>query len=451
MAKQGVSKDMTDGSLMKHVIGFTFPLLFGYIFQNVYSVVDTVIVGRYLGVDALAAVGATGSVNFLIVGFCLGLCSGFAIPVAQMFGAKDPKALKKYAGNAITLAAVFALIITVITSVFCMNILTLMKTPDNIIQMSYNYIFVIFLGIPTIVMYNLLSGFLRSLGDSKNPLYFLIVSSFLNIGLDLIFIIFLNMGILGASLATVISQTVSGILCIILIVRKVDLLHIGRGDLVLQKKYVYNLLRMGFPMGFQYSITAIGSVILQTAVNTLGSVYIAATTAANKLGLFLACPYDALGSTMATYSGQNVGAGKTERLWPGLRAAIITGAVYSALALLIVFVGGKYLLLLFVSAEETEVINNAYLYMFITAAFYLLLLLVNSVRFSIQGMGFSGLAVFAGLAEMVARTLVGIFLVPAFGYIAACFASPVAWVFADAFLIPAYIKCVKKLSRARSL
>ncbi len=442
------TKDMTSGSTMKLILGFAVPLLMGMLFQQVYSLVDTIIVGRFLGVSALAAVGATGSINFLIIGFCQGICNGFALPVAQRFGAKDYDGLRKYVGNSAVLSIIFGGAITLITVIACRPILELMQTPADIIDLSYHYIVVIFAGIPAIMLYNILSAYLRSLGDSITPVIFLVLSAGLNIGLDLLFIVTFHWGVFGAAFATVLSQAVSGILCLILIIKKFDLLHLKREDWKLDWGYSRYLLIMGLPMGLQYSITAIGSVILQASVNTLGSTAVASMTAGSKISMFVVCPFDALGSTMATFGGQNVGAGRLDRLGRGLRSAVILGAVYSALILVVLIFFGRDLILLFVSAKEVTVIAQAKQFLVTNAAFYLMLALVNIVRFLIQGMGFSGFAVFAGVFEMVARTLVGLVFVPIFGFTAACFASPLAWIFADCFLIPAFFHCRKKLQNA---
>ena len=442
------TKDMTSGSTMKLILGFAVPLLMGMLFQQVYSLVDTIIVGRFLGVSALAAVGATGSINFLIVGFCQGICNGFALPVAQRFGAKDYDGLRKYVGNSAVLSIIFGGAITLITVLACRPILELMQTPADIIDLSYHYIVVIFAGIPAIMLYNILSAYLRSLGDSITPVIFLVLSAGLNIGLDLLFIVTFHWGVFGAAFATVLSQAVSGILCLILIIKKFDLLHLKREDWKLDWGYSRYLLIMGLPMGLQYSITAIGSVILQASVNTLGSTAVASMTAGSRISMFVVCPFDALGSTMATFGGQNVGAGRLDRLGRGLRSAVILGAIYSALILVVLIFFGRDLILLFVSAKEAAVIAQAKQFLVTNAAFYLMLALVNIVRFLIQGMGFSGFAVFAGVFEMVARTLVGLVFVPIFGFTAACSANPLAWIFADCFLIPAFFHCRKKLQNA---
>ena len=431
-------RDLTEGNVFKLILEFSIPLLLGMLFQQFYSMVDTIIVGRYLGVKALAAVGSTGSINFMIIGFCMGVCNGFAIPIAQKFGAKKYKKLRKYVFNSAFLSAIFAIVMTVIVCVLCNNILLWMNTPSDIIKGAYEYIFVIFLGIPVIYLYNILSGIIRSLGDSKTPLYFLLISSGLNILLDLLFIIELHLGVAGAAWATVISQAIAGICCLIYMRKRYEVLKFEKDELKISGRCIKKLCYMGIPMGLQYSITAIGSVVLQTAVNGLGSVIVAAVTAAQKISGLLCCPFDALGSTMATYTGQNVGAKKLERISEGIKKSIIIGAVYSIIALMIT--------VLFVDKGEVDIISKATQYLITLVIFYIPLSLVYIVRFTIQGMGYSTLAILAGVCEMAARTLFGFVLVPVLGFSAACFASPIAWICADVFLIPAYKMVYKKLS-----
>jgi len=436
---------MTTGSPVRLIFGFALPLLGGMLFQQLYNLVDTMIVGRFLGVQALAGVGATGSINFLVLGFCMGVCSGFSIPVAQCFGAREEGRMREFAANAIYLAAAFALAITTVTVLLCRHILTAMGTPEDCFEQAYQYIVVIFGGIPFMILYNLCSGFLRSLGDSRTPLFFLILSSVLNVGLDLTLILVFHMGVMGASLATVISQAISGLLCLGWIVFKVPALHISGARWRVRRRRMIVLCTYGIPMGMQYSITAIGSVILQVAVNSLGSLYVAAMTAAIKVLNFLACPFDALGSTMATYGAQNVGAGRYDRLDKGLLTASAMGFIYSAGALAVAWFGGRGLTQMFVSDGSQELIRLAHQYMVMQVIFYPPLTLVNVVRFMIQGMGLSGLAVIAGVLEMIARSITGIFLVPVLGFTGVTLGSPLAWILADAFLIPAYFQCKKRL------
>ncbi|MDE7176434.1 MAG: MATE family efflux transporter [Lachnospiraceae bacterium] len=441
-----MEKDMTKGSPMKLILGFAVPLLFGLIFQQFYSMVDAVIVGHYLGVNALASVGATGSVNFLIIGFCMGICSGFGIPIAQEFGAKHDEALRRYVANSVWLSIIFSVGVTVTVSLLCRQILRLMRTPENIIEGSYSYIIVIFLGIPVVFLYNMTAAILRSLGDSRTPVVFLVMAALLNIVLDYVCIVVISMGVAGAAVATVISQAIAGLSCLIYMRKKFTILTFTPEERKWNGNYAGKLCSMGVPMGLQYSITAIGSVILQSSVNGIDSNAVAAVTAGGKVSMLLVCPFDAMGSTMATYGGQNVGAGNLERVDRGLKSCTLLGFLYSMIALGGVYLFGKHLLLLFLDAGETQIIANAFSFLQINALFYFPLALVNIIRFLIQGMGFSRLAVFAGAFEMLARALAGFLLVPHFGFSAVRFANPLAWIFADIFLIPAFFFVRKKLA-----
>lgn len=435
---------------MRLILGFAVPLLFGLLFQQLYSMVDTIIVGHYLGVEALASVGATGSVNFLIIGFCMGVCNGFAIPIAQEFGAGHEDDLRRFVGNCVRLSVAFAIVMTITVVLLCRPILQFMRTPENIIDGSYSYIIIIFAGIPVTYLYNMTAAIIRSLGDSKTPVIFLILSAVLNIFLDLLCIIVLHMGVSGAAVATVVSQAVAGMCCLIYMKKKYAILKLEANDWRWNRDYALKLCNMGVPMGLQYSITAIGSVVLQSAVNGIGSDAVAVVTAGSKMSMLMACPFDAMGSTMATYGGQNMGAGNLERVGKGLKSCVILGLIYSFIAIGVIFGAGRQLLLLFLDAGEGAILEDAYYYICRNVLFYFPLALVNIVRFLIQGMGFSRLAVFAGAFEMLARGLAGFVLVPLFGFQAVCFANPLAWIFADLFLIPAFFFVKKKAERIMS-
>lgn len=449
MEKSGM-KDMTEGKPLKLILGFGIPLLLGMLFQQVYSMMDTIIVGRFLGVDALAAVGSTGSINFMIIGFCMGVCNGFAIPVAQCFGAGDYKALRKYVANGTWLSIAFAFLMTFVVCIFCRQIMTWMKTPENIFEDANTYIFIIFLGIPATFLYNVTSGIIRSLGDSKSPLVFLVCSSIINIVFDLIAICVLDAGVAGAAWATVISQLLAGVACLIYMKKKFEILKLSRDDWRVRENYMVKLCGIGVPMGLQYSITAIGSVVLQAAVNGLGFVAVAAMTAGSRAGCFFCCPFDAMGSTMATYAGQNIGARKLERVSSGLVSCSILGLIYAIIACLVLVFAGREISALFVDMADpqaAQIVEQSWQYLVWNSVFYFPLALVNIVRFTIQGMGFSGFAVIAGICEMIARAAVGGILVPILGYVAACVASPAAWIAADLFLIPAFLHVSRVLKR----
>ena len=444
-------KDMTNGSPSRHILGFAVPMLFGMLFQQFYNLVDTIIVGKTLGVEALAGVGATGSINFMIIGFCMGVCNGFVIPVAQCFGAKKPADLRKYVFNGYICSIVFAILLTLASVIFCRRILIIMNTPADIIDHAYNYIVVIFIGIPTVFLYNMVSGVIRSLGDSKTPVVFLVLSSIINVVLDFFLILVCKMGVAGAGWATVTSQLISGLTCLIYMYKKYDILKGDKSERVLDRRFITNLCMNGVPMGLQYSITAIGSTILQAAGNTLGSTYVAAMTAGSKMFNFTCCPFDALGSTMATYAGQNVGAAKIKRLGQGVRSAMIIGSVYSVLSLIALYFTTDYIALLFVNASETTIIALTRQFILASACFYIPLTGVNVVRFCIQGMGFSVFAISAGILEMIGRAFAAIILIPSIGFMGACLASPIAWIAADAFLFPAFIHCAKKLNARHNI
>ena len=440
-----MTRDLTEGRPMKLVISFAVPLLFGVLFQQFYSFVDTAIVGRYLGAEKLAAVGATGSVNFLVMGLCLGLCSGFSIPIAQAFGAKDEGEVRRSVWHAIVLSAGLSLLFALVSTLLCRPLLRLMRTPEEILDSSAQYIGIIFAAIPCCVLYNMASGILRSLGDSRTPVVFLVLASLLNIVLDLLLILVFRMDVAGAAVATAISQLVSGIGCVLVMIRSFPILKLSREDRRFSLPLARRMLGVGLPMGLQFSITAIGSVVVQWSVNGLGINAVAAVSAASKLSAFFTCVFDALSSTMATFAGQNVGARKLDRVRQGLRAEAVLGTGYCLAALGILVLFGRPMLGLFVDASETEVTALGVRFLIINASFYIPLLFVNIVRLCIQGMGFTRVAMFAGLFEMAARTTVALLLVPEIGFTGACLASPAAWITADLFLIPCYFRVMRNL------
>lgn len=440
-------RDMTVGKPWRLILGFAVPMLMGTLFQQFYSMVDTVIVGRMLGMRALAGVGSTGAINFMINGFVIGLCSGFAIPVAQRFGARDESGLRRYNGNILWLGILLSAVMTAAVAVLTGPILRWMNTPQDIFSYAYIYILIIFLGIPVTFLYNMTASIIRSLGDSRTPVYFLLMASLLNIALDLIAVGILGFGVEGPAYATVISQGISGILCLIYMILKFPVLRFREGELRPDAERCKTLLSMGVPMGLQYSITAIGSVVLQTAVNGLGAAAVAAITAGSRIVAFTCCVFDALGATMATYVGQNVGALKFERIKKGVMDASIIGSVYAVIACIVLIVLGGELPGIFLNGADEQVIRDAHFFLIVNSVFFIPLVIVNVWRFAIQGMGYSMLAVLAGVSEMAARAIVGFFFIPIFGFTAACFASPLAWVFADTFLIPAFYRCLKRSRR----
>ena len=434
-----MKKDMTVGNPWKLIITFCIPLVIGNVFQQFYNMVDSIIVGKYVGKIALAAVGSTGSLNFMIIGFGIGICSGFGIPIAQSFGGKKIKEMKYYIMNSFYLCATITLLMTVITVLALPTVLHLMQTPSNIYDQAYSYIVVIFLGLFATMIYNMLSSILRAIGDSKTPLYFLILSSIINIGLDLLFITQFSMGAVGAAYATVIAQFISGIACFIYMKKKTDILNFTKDEKRFQKEYSIRLLQMGVPMALQFSITAIGSVIIQSAVNTLGSDVVAAVTAAMKISIMLTQPLETLGLTMATYGGQNLGAGQIERIFKGVKISYVIGAIYCVAAFIFVYLTSDYLSLLFIDASETQIIREIKQYLLVNSSCYYLLSILFILRNLLQGLGYSFFAMFGGVAEMIARCIIAFCFVGMFGFNAICFANPLAWVFADVVFISGWI------------
>ena len=438
---------MTSGSPAKLIFGFAIPMFLGLLFQQFYSMVDTLIVGKFLGVNPLAGVGSTSSLNFMVLGFCMGVCNGFAIPVAQMFGAKEEHRLRRYVTNGAWLCIVFSIVMTLVVVAVCRPVLVLMQTPEEIFEYAYVYIVIVFWGIPCTFLYNILAAIIRSLGDSKTPVIFLAISSGINIVLDLVFVLVFDMGVEGPAIATVLAQGISGIICLFYMYRNFPVLHASRDEWKPELHYMGKLCFIGIPMGLQYSITAIGSLVLQTAVNGLGAMVVAGVTAAQKINMFISCPIESLGQTMAPYAGQNMGAGKIDRIGKGLKSAVLMGWGVSIICFLIAVLFGKQLTLLFVDAGETEIIAYSYQFLLFCIGGYCLLTLVNTVRFTIQGMGFSVFAILSGIMEMIARILAATVVVQMIGFAGTCLAHPMAWLFADVFLIPAFFWCRKKVAK----
>lgn len=440
-----MTKNLTEGTPFKSILSFTIPILLGNLFQQAYNLIDSAIVGRFVGVEALAGVGSTGSVNFLIIGFVMGTSVGFTIPISKSFGANNYDILRKYYTNALWIVAVVSVFLTIVTLIFIEPILILMQTPDDMFPYAKTYISTIFAGIPGIFLYNYLASVLRSLGDSKTPVFFLICSALMNVVLDLVFVLVFEMGVFGTGLATVISQTTAGVFCILLIRKKFFILKTDKSDWKIDFKLIKTLVSTGFPMGLQMSITAIGSVILQTSINSLGSTYCAAITSAAKISMFACQGCEALGVSLATYTGQNLGAKKLKRIGQGVRQAMIMGLIYVVAIFVFLFFTVNYLALIFVSASETEIIACIRQYILVNSGSYIFLSTLLIFRNTIQGLGYSVFAMLAGVAEMIARILVGIFFVPAFGYTGAVFSNPVAWLFATIFLVPAYLYVIRKV------
>ena len=438
-----MTKSMTEGKPLPLILQFAVPLLIGNLLQQTYNIIDAAIVGRILGADALAGVGASSSVQFLVLGFCIGVCCGFGIPIARSFGAQDYDKMRSDIFHGMALTGIFAVVLTVLCALLCPQILQILSTPDDIYENAYRYLFIIFLGIPFNLLYNLMSGIFRSVGDSRTPFMFLAFATVLNIGLDLFFIVVLHLGIPGAAAATVMAQALSGILCFIYMRKKMPVLHLGREDCRWSGDTVKLMLSMGLPMGLQYSITAIGSMVMQSANNGLGSVYVSGFTAGARIKQFAMCPFDALATGTSVFCSQNLGAGKMERIKTGIKQGTAVGILYGLFAGLVIIFFGRTLSLLFVSGENGAILDASARYLRCMGYFFWSLGILNVCRMCTQGLGFSVRVVFAGLLEMAARCVVSLFFVPVFGFTAICFADQSAWLSACIYIVPTCMHCVK--------
>lgn len=438
---------MTVGNPTHDIMRFALPLVLGYILQQMYLVIDAAIVGRWVGVGALAAVGASSSIMFLVMGFCNGSCAGFAIPIAQAFGARDYHKMRVYVANAVRIAVVLAVVVTFLTCLLCARILRVVNTPADVFGDAYTFLFLQFVAIPFTIAYNLLAGFMRALGDSKRPFIFLVFSSVANVLLDVLLILVVGMGVEGAGIATLLSQVLASALCVLYIRRNLDLLIPHGDELRYDNKRISVLLNNGLPMGLQFSITAIGSIMLQSANNALGTVYVASFTAAMRIKYLFTCVFENIGVAMATYCGQNIGARRIGRIRLGEWSAVKIMLVYFVFTAIVIFPFADFMMQLFVSSGEREVVANAARFMRVSCYFYPALGLLTIFRYSIQGLGYSNLSMFSGVMEMVARCVVSVWLVPAFAFTGVCFGDPVAWVCADLFLLPAFFLLYRHLGK----
>lgn len=438
-----LQKDMTTGNPGKIIFEFTLPIFIGNVFQQFYNMADTMIVGKFVGTKALAAVGSTGTIMFLILGFVMGMTAGFTVLTAQKFGAGDMEAMRQTVGSAAVLSVIMSVVLTAVSMLFMKKLLVFMQTPADIFDDAYAYIMIICAGIFVQMLYNLLASILRALGNSKVPLYFLILAALLNIVLDLLFIIVFKLGAAGAAYATVASQGVSALLCLVYIVRKVPLLHLKKEDWKPKGYLIKTQMAVGFPMALQYSITAIGTMMVQTSLNMLGSIQVAAFTAANKIEQLVTQAYVAMGTTMATYSAQNRGAGEVKRIRQGFKAATIMGSIYSVVAAALIMTVGKYMTYLFLSGDVSEIMVSVDIYLKCVGVFFIPLAIVNLYRNGIQGMGYGLLPMMAGVAELLGRGVVAIVAAKQKSYFGVCMANPAAWILAGGLLIAMYYYIMK--------
>ena len=423
--------DLTVGKPLFQILRFALPLVLGTLFQQLYSFADTVIVGRCLGTDALGAVGTTYSLNFLILGFVQGACVGFGIPVAETFGAKDKGGLRKYLFNGALLCVVLSVVFTIFTTLMAGPLLQLIHTPEELYADAVLYIRIIFLGIPATVLYNYASSVLRAMGDSQHPFYFLLAASVLNIGLDYLLIVPMGMGVDGAAIATVLSQLLSGGLCAFWFftrtAKQEELTFRGQSSL-LSAGHCKRLAYIGFPMGFEYSVSAIGAVIMQDAINLLGSTAVAAQTAGEKIRQMFTLPMESVGMAMATYVGQNHGAHRIDRIKQGIKDGCMIQLTYCVAAWVVIFFVKPYAVGLVLGDADPAVTAGAIQYLAIMSMLFCFHGLLMIFRNTLQGLGYSVQAIISGVGELIGRSLGGLLAVKTgLGYVGICLSNPFAW------------------------
>lgn len=445
--KNKTINDMTTGNPAKLILGFMIPMCLGNVFQQFYNIADSIIAGQFLGVNALAAIGSTGSLMFMVTGWISGISSGFAILVAQWFGAQKYGRMRHYVAMSVYLTV--AIIVAMTVGLLFANepILRLMNTPDGLMPDVKGYMAVIYAGLIVTAAYNSLAAVLRALGDSKSPLYFLIISAVINIILDIVFIVWLHMGVVGCGYATVIAQGVSALLCFWYIWKKFAILHLKQEDFKLSGDSVKRLLALGIPMGLQFSITAIGTIIVQGAVNIYGAVYIAGFAAGAKIQNLIACIYMAFGATAATYVGQNWGAGNLRRVKKGVWWTQVMILISSAILMAAIFFFGKYMVLMFVAPSETGVIDAAVIYFGAVFWCYPFLGSIFVYRNALQGMGYGVVPMLGGIFELAARALVVAVITGRTSYLGVCLSDPAAWLAALIPLVPYYFYKMNQIQK----
>ncbi len=438
MAKE-MTKDLTSGSPMKIFIMFSIPILLGNLFQQLYNMVDTIIVGQYLGEEALAAVGTTGCLMFLVLGFANGIAQGFGVMIAQAFGAGNHKQLRHFVALIVMLTILVSLILSLPTTIFSKNLLMLLNVPDNILAMADSYIKVIFAGLILTMAYNVEAGILRGVGDSKTPLYFLLLASVLNIILDFVLIVFAKMGTAGAAYATVIGQGVSAVLCFIYMYVKFPLLRLSREDFYYDWYNSKKLLSLGIPMAINYSITAIGTMILQAAINVFGSSVVASYTAASKIINLTTQTMPSLGTTSATYCGQNLGAGKYDRIYKGMRCGFILCAIVGILGAVISLIAEPWMIAMFIPNPTAEAMSYAHTYLVRACTCMIPLAWIYLYRSAMQGLNQALVPMLCGIVELISRFLVIAIVSKPFGYSGVCWTDPICWLVTGVMVMIAYL------------
>ena len=440
-----MTNDMTSGNPTKLIINFMIPLFLGNLFQQFYNIADSVVAGKFVGVNALAAIGSTTSLMFLVTGLLNGAGSGFAILISQWFGAKDYKNMRRYLAMSLYLIVIIVVVMTVGLSLANEPLLRLMNSPENLIGDIKSYMGVIYAGLFATGAYNMLAAVLRAVGDSKSPLYFLIISGVINIVLDIVFVICLGTGVVGCGYATVIAQGISAVLCFIYILKKFPILHLKKEDFEFSGELCRRLLALGVPMALQFSITSIGTIIVQAAINVYGATCIAGFAAGGKIQSVMGVIFISYGAAMATYVGQNCGAGRMDRVKQGVRSTQIMVLIWSFILMALVLLFGKYAIYLFVDRTETDVVEAALTYFKAVAWCYPFLGSIFIYRNALQGMGYGLVPMLGGVFELVARTIIVISVAGKASYFGVCLSDPAAWIAALIPLIPYYIYLSRRL------
>jgi len=429
MAKNS-ALDLTTGSPIKKILLFSLPLVVGTLFQQLYSFVDTIMVGRLISSDALAAVGTTYPLNFLILGFLQGSCVGFGIPLAQSVGARQPEEFKRFFWSGVWLCAVLAIALTAATTALTRQMLSWLNTPLDILPDAAAYIGIIFLGIPATILYNFCASVLRASGDSQRPTYFLLASSFLNIALDYVFLVPLQMGVEGAALATVLSQLCSGLMNLIWILWKTDLLKESSGLRRFSARHGTRLCRIAFPMGFEYTVAALGTVVMQSAINALGTAVVAGQTAGEKIRQMFTLPMESVGMGMATYVGQNDGAKRYDRIRRGIRDGVALQLGYCAAAWIVIFLGKRMFTALVLGPDAGYAGDISVQYLSIMSLLFCLHGTLMIMRNTLQGMGYSIYTIVSGIGELIGRSVASWLAMGTLGFVGICLAGPCAWLLA---------------------
>ncbi|MGE4455166.1 MAG: MATE family efflux transporter [Sphaerochaeta sp.] len=433
-----MQQDMTRGNPLKLIFFFMLPILGGNLFQQFYTMVDTFVVGRFISVQALAAVGSTGPVTFFVLGFVIGLNAGFSVIISQKFGAKDEPSMRKAVAMSLLAAFFLSIAVSVLAVSSTRTLLETLNTPSDIIEDAHDYLVILYLGIVATIYYNLLAAILRALGDSRSPLYFLLIASVLNIIGDLVSVIWLGMGVEGVAFATITSQGISALLCLIYIYRRYPILHLHKEDWKLDWPMIGRLLRIGLPSALQFSVCAIGVMVVQAVINTFGSDTVAAYSVGTRIEQLVTQPLMTLGLAMATYSAQNLGAGKLGRISQGVKSAILLTILFSMLAFLLVLFAGEYLAMLFINTSQTGVIDQTNQYLSLISYFFIPLGLIFVLRNTSQGLGSGLIPMLSSIQELLFRTLAAFTLPGLLGYTGIILSSPLAWIAAAILLIIAY-------------